>query len=204
MDQRRCVTDFEYDDPALGNGFFGDVPGAQDGGLGAGGARGGGGGAGDEDRTAEIAEADIFEVQGDGLYALSGRAGLLVAGIGNPDELVLLGRFDLQVGTPFEMYLRDDVAIASVNWLPGRAQSTFPARCCPTSPRRSACSASITDGRRRRRRTIASARWVGSRTPGSITRPARARPCGARSSFWTFEMTKPCASTGGCSMRACG
>jgi hypothetical protein len=58
-----------------------------------------------------IVEADIVQVAGNRLYALSRVAGLSVIDIERPAELRLLGRYRAVSGTPFEMYLRDGVAV---------------------------------------------------------------------------------------------
>lgn len=58
-----------------------------------------------------ILEADVIQVRGGRLYALSRYAGLAVVDISKKDELKLLGKKRLS-GQPFEMYVRDDVAYA--------------------------------------------------------------------------------------------
>jgi hypothetical protein len=58
-----------------------------------------------------IAEADIIQLHGDRLYALSRMSGVNVVDVGDPARLRLLGRFgDTRDAEPFEMYVRDDVA----------------------------------------------------------------------------------------------
>jgi hypothetical protein len=58
-----------------------------------------------------IVEADMIQLAGDRLYALSRIAGLAVIDVADPKALKLLGRYRELPGDPFEMYLRDDVAI---------------------------------------------------------------------------------------------
>jgi uncharacterized secreted protein with C-terminal beta-propeller domain len=58
-----------------------------------------------------IAEADVIQLDGDRLFALSRVAGLAVVDASDPSALKLLGRYRELSGTPFEMYLRGDVAI---------------------------------------------------------------------------------------------
>jgi uncharacterized secreted protein with C-terminal beta-propeller domain len=57
-----------------------------------------------------IQEADIIQVKGDTLYAMSRVAGLSVVDLSDPDEPTLLGAFR-HTSVPFEMYLRGDVVI---------------------------------------------------------------------------------------------
>ena len=59
-----------------------------------------------------IVEADIIQVSGDRLYALSRVAGLTVVDLTNPAQLGILGRYRELNGTPFEMYLRNGVVLA--------------------------------------------------------------------------------------------
>jgi hypothetical protein len=59
-----------------------------------------------------ITEADIIQVQGDRLYTLSRYGGLSVIDISQRDRLQLLGRYqDTHDAEPFEMYLREGVAL---------------------------------------------------------------------------------------------
>jgi hypothetical protein len=58
-----------------------------------------------------IEEADVVQVRGGTLYALSRYSGLAVVDISQKDHLKLLGRKRLS-GLPFEMYVRDNVAYA--------------------------------------------------------------------------------------------
>jgi hypothetical protein len=58
-----------------------------------------------------IAEADIIQMSGDHLFALSRVAGLAVIDASDPAALKLLGRYREIHGTPFEMYLRGDTAV---------------------------------------------------------------------------------------------
>lgn len=58
-----------------------------------------------------IIEADIVQVAGNTLYALSQYGGLSLIDIADPKNLRLIGRYRELNGTPFEMYLRDSVAM---------------------------------------------------------------------------------------------
>lgn len=58
-----------------------------------------------------IAEADIIQIEGDTLYALSQYGGLSTIDIGTRDSLTLLGRHKIQA-TPFEMYAREGIVFA--------------------------------------------------------------------------------------------
>jgi uncharacterized secreted protein with C-terminal beta-propeller domain len=66
------------------------------------------------DAERAITEADIVHVDGDTLYALSEFSGLTLVDISEPQTLRVLGHQATQ-GTPFEMYVRDDVVISMVN-----------------------------------------------------------------------------------------
>lgn len=71
--------------------------------------------AGDSDKGADVArtivEADVIQLDGDRLYALSRMAGLAVIDASDPTQLRLLGSYRQLNGQPFEMYLRGDTAI---------------------------------------------------------------------------------------------
>ncbi len=67
-------------------------------------------GAGD-DVAREIAEADIIQLQGSTLYALSRTGGLSIIDVSRPSALKLLGRYRTSF-TPFEMYVKDGVVFA--------------------------------------------------------------------------------------------
>lgn len=112
-------------DPNKPHGDFeSDLPAS----LGAGGAGGAGGeaaldgsaaplapdGAGrsNDDASRAIVEADVIQLEGTRLYALSRVAGLSVIDVSNPDALRMLGRYRDLPAEPFEMYLRDGVVIA--------------------------------------------------------------------------------------------
>lgn len=75
------------------------------GGLSAGGEDNGG------DAAKTIEEADIIQVDGDKLLALSQYSGLSVVDMSNPQNLSVIGRYRIQ-GVPFEMYMRDGVVYA--------------------------------------------------------------------------------------------
>jgi hypothetical protein len=65
-----------------------------------------------DDAGRAIVEADVIQLEGDRLYALSRVAGLTVIDVSNPDALRILGRYRELPAEPFEMYLRDGVVIA--------------------------------------------------------------------------------------------
>ncbi len=107
--------EFESDSPVPGQpqqkgGFGTDAPSA---GSGAGGASSATPAPGKDNGEAAqaILEADVIQVRGSRLYALSRYAGLAVVDISKRDDLKLLGKKRL-AGQPFEMYVRDDVAYA--------------------------------------------------------------------------------------------
>jgi hypothetical protein len=70
-------------------------------------------GAADEDGGASraIAEADIIQIEGDTLYALSQYGGLSAIDIGTQDQMTMLGRHKI-VATPFEMYVQQGIVFA--------------------------------------------------------------------------------------------
>jgi hypothetical protein len=74
--------------------------------------------AGDDDETLSperaIQEADIIEIEGDRLYALSYYGGLSVVDVSEPDDLQLLGRHKL-LASPFEMYVEEGNAFVLYN-----------------------------------------------------------------------------------------
>lgn len=61
-----------------------------------------------------IAEADIIQVQGDLLYALSAYTGLTIVDISDPSDLGVVGTYRSSA-TPFEMYLRDGLLYVMYN-----------------------------------------------------------------------------------------
>lgn len=107
--------DFVSDSPEIGgsNGATTAAPGAL---YSAGGssAAGAAGAAADSNGSAEatrtIEEADIVQLDGTRLYAMSRYGGLSVIDVSVPDQLRLLGKYRMQA-TPFEMYVRDGVVI---------------------------------------------------------------------------------------------
>ncbi|MBK9261287.1 MAG: beta-propeller domain-containing protein [Polyangiaceae bacterium] len=102
------------------DGFISDSP---FGGIGRGGedaSAGTGGGemspgndnnSGDGGAQKAIQEADIIQVEGNKLYALSQYGGLSIIDMSNPSNLSMLGHYPIQ-GTPFEMYLQGGVVYA--------------------------------------------------------------------------------------------
>jgi uncharacterized secreted protein with C-terminal beta-propeller domain len=58
-----------------------------------------------------IAEADIIQLQGSTLYAMSRTGGLSVIDVSQPAALKILGRYRTSF-TPFEMYVRDGIVFA--------------------------------------------------------------------------------------------
>jgi hypothetical protein len=67
--------------------------------------------ASDGDASRAIAEADIVQIEGDTLYALSQYGGLSAIDIGTQDQLTMLGRKKI-VATPFEMYVQQGIVFA--------------------------------------------------------------------------------------------
>jgi len=59
-----------------------------------------------------ITEADVIQLQGDKLYALSRVAGLAIIDVSQPSALRILGRYRELPAQPFEMYVRDGVVLA--------------------------------------------------------------------------------------------
>lgn len=70
-----------------------------------------GGGVAKTDGSAAVAEADIVEVDGKNLYAMSRSGTLSIVDVSNPGKLLLEGSTKLP-GIPFEMYRRGDVLFA--------------------------------------------------------------------------------------------
>jgi hypothetical protein len=93
--------DFISDDPGAdgsgGEGLTGGDPAGEDGGD-------TGQDNGDGDGEVVVSEADIIQVEGDVLYALSAYAGLTVVDISDPDDLRSLGTWETDA-EPFEMYV---------------------------------------------------------------------------------------------------
>lgn len=107
--------DFISDDPASN---YGDDYG-EDGALSTGGDPAGedGGDEGGEDNgggEVDISEADIVQVEGDRLYALSTYSGLTVVDMQNPDNLQALGTWETDA-EPFEMYVESGQAFVMFN-----------------------------------------------------------------------------------------
>ncbi|MCK6589248.1 MAG: beta-propeller domain-containing protein, partial [Polyangiaceae bacterium] len=99
-----------------GEGFISDNPfgspdKAEDGSSGAGGGGGEPAPAAGDDAERAIEEADIIQVVGNRLYALSQYSGLSVIDVSVNDKLTLLGRYQAS-GVPFEMYYRDGIVYA--------------------------------------------------------------------------------------------
>ncbi len=67
--------------------------------------------AGGDGATKAIQEADIIQVDGNNLFALSQYGGLSVIDMSNPSNLSIIGHYPIQ-GVPFEMYLRSGVVYA--------------------------------------------------------------------------------------------
>ncbi|HEX2730180.1 MAG TPA: beta-propeller domain-containing protein [Polyangiaceae bacterium] len=66
------------------------------------------------DPARAIAEADVVQVQGDTLYALSAFNGLSVIDISDTNDLKMQGLYHT-LATPFEMYLQDKVVVGLFN-----------------------------------------------------------------------------------------
>jgi hypothetical protein len=116
--QKNTPESFESDFPGSGARTGGTDAGANFGTGGSGGTANGAPTQGGRDAAARaIVEADIVQVSGNTLYALSRVAGLSVVDIADPAHLTMLGTFRELPGQPFEMYLRDGVIVAMYsNW----------------------------------------------------------------------------------------
>lgn len=68
-------------------------------------------GSGGSDAARAIAEADIIQLDGTRLYAMSRSGGLSVIDVSDPAALTILGRYRTSF-TPFEMYIRDGIVFA--------------------------------------------------------------------------------------------
>lgn len=68
-------------------------------------------GAANDSPERAISEADIIQLQGSMLYAMSRSGGLSVIDVSNPAALKILGRYRTSF-TPFEMYIRDGIVFA--------------------------------------------------------------------------------------------
>ena len=113
-DQGQPGDDFISDDPTAGSGGFEE---GEDGGEGdpagdTGGDEGGDGDNGGEDP--DISEADIIQLEGDRLYALSAYSGLTVVDMQDPDDLEALGSWETDA-EPFEMYVEGGQAFVMFN-----------------------------------------------------------------------------------------
>jgi hypothetical protein len=95
-------TGFVSDNP-----FGGQNPNGED----ASGSGGAGGSDSGGDPARAITEADIIQIDGTRLYALSRYGGLSIIDIGTKDKLTMLGRYRVS-GMPFEMYLRGSTVYA--------------------------------------------------------------------------------------------
>ncbi|NJK33075.1 MAG: hypothetical protein HC927_12065, partial [Deltaproteobacteria bacterium] len=69
---------------------------------------------GDGDGEVDVSEADIIQLEGDRLYALSSYSGLTVVDMTNPDDLRALGRWETEA-EPFEMYVEAGQAFVMFN-----------------------------------------------------------------------------------------
>lgn len=112
----RVPQDFISDDPTAGGedsnaGEDGEAADTSDPSTGDEGGAEGEDGGGDE---VDISEADIVQVEGDRLYALSAYAGLSVVDMSNPDALRSLGTWETDA-EPFEMYVEAGQAFVMFN-----------------------------------------------------------------------------------------
>ena len=101
-------NDFISDSPLGGNH---GANGAYDEGAGGAGTTSTSTGTGGDDAGRAISEADIIQIDGSRLYALSQYGGLSIIDMSTKDHLRLLGRYRSN-GMPFEMYLRGDTVYA--------------------------------------------------------------------------------------------
>lgn len=103
--------------PDGGGGFVSDSPfgspdnGGDDTGTGAGGGSEGDPATDDGGADKAIQEADVIQVDGNKLFALSQYGGLSVIDMSNPANLQIVGKYSIE-GVPFEMYLREGVVYA--------------------------------------------------------------------------------------------
>jgi hypothetical protein len=107
--------DFISDDPGAGD--YGDDYGttaASTGDPAGEGEDGGDEGGDDGGGEVDISEADIVQVEGDRLYALSSFSGLTVVDMTNPDNLQALGTWETDA-EPFEMYVESGQAFVMFN-----------------------------------------------------------------------------------------
>ena len=115
-DLEPLAQDFISDDPSHasgdGDGDDGAGTGGDDGGEGGDGD--GDGDSGDGDGEVDISEADIIQLEGDTLYALSRFSGLSVINMKNPDQMKLLGTWENDA-EPFEMYVDNANAFVMFN-----------------------------------------------------------------------------------------
>lgn len=73
-----------------------------------------------------LQEADIVQVAGNRLYAMSTAAGLSIIDLTTPDSLTLIGQYKL-TATPFEMFVRGNTVIALLRDVPAAAATATPA-----------------------------------------------------------------------------
>ncbi len=71
-------------------------------------------GADDGDAARAIAEADIIQLDGNRLFALSRYSGMTIVDLSDPSDLAVLGRYATSA-VPFEMYLEDGIAYVMFN-----------------------------------------------------------------------------------------
>lgn len=101
--------DFISDDPNSSGDGFGEEGGADSGGDPSNGGDDGGEEGDNGSGAPDISEADIIQLEGDRLYALSAYSGLTVVDMKNPDALESLGTWDTDA-QPFEMYVENGQA----------------------------------------------------------------------------------------------
>ncbi len=108
--QTENVDGFISDSPFGGGGKSTDNAGGDTSGTTGGGEMSPGSSNGDGAQKA-IQEADIIQVDGNKLFALSQYGGLTVIDMTNPSNLTIAGHYGIQ-GVPFEMYLQNGVVYA--------------------------------------------------------------------------------------------
>jgi hypothetical protein len=108
--------DFISDDPSNGDygGDYGEEGLSSGTGDPAGEEGGDEGGEDDGGGEVDISEADIVQMEGDRLYALSSYSGLTVVDMTNPDDLQALGTWETDA-EPFEMYVEAGQAFVMFN-----------------------------------------------------------------------------------------
>lgn len=113
-DDDRTPQDFISDDPTAGGDGQNAEEGLDEAGESDGAADTGDPSGEDDGGDVDISEADIVQMEGDRLYALSAYSGLTVVDMTNPDQLRALGSWETDA-EPFEMYVEAGQAFVMFN-----------------------------------------------------------------------------------------